>query len=94
MSHWFCNRERNHAAKVAGIESHLFVSTMRMSTLSARGQFNVSQIMAKIPRALLEPSSDPNLVDLSMAENHLIRHEVSQFVKSAIAKSFEPEVWA
>lgn len=63
-----------------------------MSSLSTRGQHNVSQIITKIPRGILQPTLDPDVVDLSMAENHLIRHEVSQFVKSAIADSFNAEV--
>lgn len=65
-----------------------------MSALSTRGQYNVSQIIAKIPRAILEPTSDPNRVDLSMAENHLIRDEVSQYIKSAITTSLQAEVCA
>jgi hypothetical protein len=63
-----------------------------MSSLSTRGQFNVDQIIAKIPRAILEPTSDPNRVNLSMAENHLIRDEVAEIVRTAIAESFQPEV--
>jgi hypothetical protein len=63
-----------------------------MSCLSKRGQFNVDQIIAKIPRAILEPTSDPKRVNLSMAENHLIRDEVAEIVRTAIQKSFQAEV--
>jgi len=64
-----------------------------MGSLSKRGQFNVEKIISKIPRAILEPTSDPNQVNLSMAENHLIRDEIFEVVKKAISKSLQAEVW-
>lgn len=63
-----------------------------MSSLSIRGQYNVDRIIAKIPRAILEPTSDPDQANLSIAENHLIRKEVSEIVKTAISDSLQSEV--
>jgi hypothetical protein len=83
-------KEVSTLAKSKASNHHCFDS--KMSTLSKRGQFNVDKIIAKIPRGILEPTSDPDRVNLSMAENHLSRDEVSEIVKTAIAKSLKPEV--
>lgn len=63
-----------------------------MSGLSSRGHLNLTQVIAKIPKSILEPSPNPNAIDLSMAENHLIREEILQIVKSSIAGDLRSEV--
>ena len=69
-----------------------FCAPVIMSGLSSRGHLNLTQVIAKIPKSILEPTSNPNVVDLSMAENHLIREEILCIVKSSIAKNLHLEV--
>jgi hypothetical protein len=66
---------------------------------SSRGRSNLTNIMQKIPKAILEGTKDTNLlstknnlIDLSMAENWLIRPEVLEICKSAIQNNFESHV--
>jgi len=57
--------------------------------LSKRGNINVSNIMPHIPQAILEAGWIPNedsVIDLSMAENHMIRDEVLQIEKAVVLK--------
>ena len=65
-----------------------------MNGLSSRGHLNLTQVVAKIPKSIREPALDPNadIIDLSMAENHLIRGEVLQILKSSIARDLRAEV--
>lgn len=56
-----------------------------MSGLSNRGHLNLKQVVANIPKKILKPTADASVIDLSMAENHLIREEILQIVKSSIA---------
>ena len=56
-----------------------------MNGLSSRWYLNLTQVIAKIPKSILEPTPNPNAMDLSMAENHLIREEMLQIVKLSIA---------
>lgn len=63
-----------------------------MSGLSSRGHLNLTQVIAKIPKSILEPTPNPNAIDLSMAENHLIREEILQIVKSSMAGDLHSKV--
>ena len=70
-----------------------------MTDLSARGRFNTIEIIARILKAILEGVKDPkstnslnNTIDLSMAENWLIRPEVLEICKAAINDNFDQHV--
>lgn len=63
-----------------------------MSGLSSRGHLNLTQVIAKMPKSILEPTSNPNVIDLSMAENHLIREEILQIAKSSVAGNLQSKV--
>ncbi|KAJ5903521.1 pyridoxal phosphate-dependent transferase [Penicillium tannophilum] len=55
--------------------------------LSARGNLNLTQVLGRIPPQLLNPTERHNEIDLSMAENRLIREEILQLARSAIENS-------
>lgn len=63
-----------------------------MDGFSARGYSNLTDIIAKVPKSLLEPSSNPDEIDLSFAENWTIRREVLDIVKRAIEAEFGAHV--
>jgi hypothetical protein len=67
--------------------------------LSSRGLSNLTNIMQKVPKSILDGTKDTHLlstknslIDLSMAENWLIRPEVLEICKSAIQLDFESRV--
>ena len=63
-----------------------------MNGISSRGYLNLTQVVAKIPKGIREPTPNPNAIDLSMAENHLIREEILRIVKSSIVGDLRSEV--
>jgi len=70
-----------------------------MEHLSHRGRFNVVNTMSQLPKAMLEdkggntvPEEEFDAIDLSMAENWVIRQEVLQICKPAIETSFTGHV--
>lgn len=67
-----------------------------MDQLSARGRSNVMEIMSRVPKNLLQDDeniSDGNdQINLSMAENWLVRNEVLEICKNAISHIFGKEV--
>lgn len=67
-----------------------------MDYLSQRGRSNITDIMTKIPGAILsgpERTFNPtNSINLSMAENWLIRPEILERCKAAIADSLAAHV--
>jgi hypothetical protein len=72
-----------------------------MDQLSHRGEVNITQIMARIPKAMLDgtknvkcTNSIDDTIDLSMAENWLLRPEVLQLCKEAVQNHFEIHVRA
>ena len=76
-----------------------------MDRLSSRGRFNVTKTIAQLPQAMLENDSKgtngehyKKSIDLSMAENWLIRDEVLSISKPAIEKYFHgdvsPSIWS
>jgi hypothetical protein len=67
--------------------------------LSSRGEINLKTVMEKIPKAILDGSKNSKLfddqvgvIDLSMAENWLIRLEVLNICKEAIQENFNAHV--
>lgn len=63
--------------------------------LSQRGSANVSNIMPRIPKAILESGWIPNegsIIDMSMAENWLIRDEVLEIQKNVANDNLNHEV--
>ena len=70
-----------------------------MDNLSRRGHSNVIETMAQLPKAMLESIDDDTdgrgyqePIDLSVAENWLIREEVLGIGKLAIEKHFDGQV--
>ena len=67
-----------------------------MHSLSERGRSNISEIMSRVPQKLLgdskSKSDKSSVIDLSMAENWLIRNEVLEICKFAINKKFQKHV--
>ncbi|KAF7617894.1 hypothetical protein AFLA_006804 [Aspergillus flavus NRRL3357] len=55
--------------------------------LSTRGGLNVTQVLGRIPSHVLNPALHRDEIDLSMAENQVIRHEIIQLAKVAIETS-------
>ncbi|RAQ56901.1 aminotransferase GliI-like protein [Aspergillus flavus] len=55
--------------------------------LSTRGGLNVTQVLGRIPSHVLNPALHHDEIDLSMAENQVIRHEIIQLAKVAIETS-------
>ncbi|THV45507.1 hypothetical protein BGAL_0480g00040 [Botrytis galanthina] len=65
-----------------------------MAILSKRGSANVSNIMPRIPKAILESGWIPNedsIIDMSMAENWLIRDEILEIQKTIANESVNNE---
>ena len=62
------------------------------SLLSARGGLNVTQVLRRIPPHVLNPALHRDEIDLSMAENRVIRQEILQLAKSAIETNLHYEV--
>lgn len=60
--------------------------------LSTRGGLNVTQVLGRIPPHVLNPALRRDEIDLSMAENRVIRHEIIQLAKAAIETSLHDEV--
>ena len=63
--------------------------------LSKRGDANVSNIMPRIPRTILEAGWVPNedsIIDLSIAENWLIRDEILEIQKTVVTDYLNREV--
>ena len=63
--------------------------------LSKRGNANVSNIMPHIPKTILEAGWVPNedsVIDLSIAENWLIRDEILDIQKTCNAEYLNREV--
>ena len=63
--------------------------------LSKRGNTNVSNILPRIPRTILQAGWVPNedsVIDLSIAENWLIRDEILDIQKTAEAEYLNREV--
>ena len=69
-----------------------------MEHLSQRGCSNITSVLSQVPKALLEDSKKgkhkekSESVDLSMAENWVIRKEVIKICKKAISKDFDTHV--
>lgn len=70
-----------------------------MDHLSQRGRANIEGIMARIPKTILagtkstkSTNSLDDSIDLSMAENWLIRDEVLAICKAAIKDNFDTHV--
>ncbi|KAE8164392.1 pyridoxal phosphate-dependent transferase [Aspergillus tamarii] len=59
--------------------------------LSTRGGLNVTQVLGRIPPHVLNPALRRDEIDLSMAENRVIRHEIIQLAKAAIETSLHYE---
>ncbi|PYH40407.1 pyridoxal phosphate-dependent aminotransferase [Aspergillus saccharolyticus JOP 1030-1] len=59
--------------------------------LSTRGGLNLTQVLARIPPQLLNPIERRDEIDLSMAENRVIRAEVLQLARSAIETSLRSQ---
>ncbi|KAB8268857.1 pyridoxal phosphate-dependent transferase [Aspergillus minisclerotigenes] len=59
--------------------------------LSTRGGLNVTQVLCRIPPHVLNPALHRDEIDLSMAENQVIRHEIIQLAKVAIETSLHYE---
>ncbi len=79
--------------------SHSAIGQPRRATmdhLSQRGRSNIVEIMSKVPKSLLEDSksksSETDRIDLSVAENWLIRNEVLEICKSVINQRFQTHV--
>lgn len=63
--------------------------------LSRRGNSNVSNILPRIPRTILEAGWVPNedaIIDLSIAENWLIRDEILDIQKTVVKENLNREV--
>ena len=63
--------------------------------LSKRGNANVSNIMPRIPPAILQAGwlpNEGNVIDLSMAENWLIRDEILDIQKNVASHVLESHV--
>ena len=65
--------------------------------LSKRGDANVSNIMPRIPRTILEAgwvANERPIIDLSIAENWLIRNEILEIQKNVVGDYLKSEVKA
>lgn len=64
-----------------------------MGSLSGRGRSNITEIMSQVPKKLLQDSettADNNdCLDMSMAENWLIREEVLDECKLAMSRKLQ-----
>ena len=67
-----------------------------MQSLSERGRSNIIEIMSRVPKKLLggteSKSNRSSIIDLSMAENWLIRNEVLEVCRFAIDQKFQAHV--
>lgn len=64
-----------------------------MEQLSNRGRSNITEIMNRIPAAILEGiNSNDDSINLSMAENWLVRQEVLDICKASIQNNFDTHV--
>lgn len=70
-----------------------------MDHLSQRGRANIEGIMARIPKTILAGTKSTestnrlsDSIDLSMAENWLVRNEVLAICKAAIKDNFDSHV--
>ena len=67
-----------------------------MHGLSDRGRSNITQIMSRVPKKLLGDSESKlngsSTIDLSMAENWLIRNEVLEICRFAIDRKLQTHV--
>lgn len=67
------------------------------SYLSERGHANVSHVMPIIPKTILEAGWIPNedfVIDLSMAENWMIRDEILEIERAVVRDHLNHEVCA
>lgn len=67
---------------------------MMATPLSKRGDANVSNILPRIPRTILEAgwvSNEDSIIDLSIAENWLIRDEILEIQKKVVTDYFNRE---
>lgn len=62
--------------------------------LSVRGLTNISRIMSRVPKSLLEEPEDEVIteIDLSMAENWVNRAEVLKILKGAVRDNLAEDV--
>ncbi|CAD6594220.1 MAG: hypothetical protein ASARMPREDX12_008481 [Alectoria sarmentosa] len=60
-----------------------------MDGFSTRGASNLIEIMARIPESILSPSSNTDEINLSTAENWVIRNEVLDILKSSFEKGLQ-----
>ena len=63
-----------------------------MDGFSTRGASNLIEIMARIPESILSPSSNTDEINLSTAENWVIRNEVLDILKSSFEKGLQAHV--
>jgi hypothetical protein len=63
-----------------------------MDGFSVRGRGNIINVLAKIPKSVLEPAFDRDDIDLSMAENPLIRAEILKILKTSIETQVQAQV--
>jgi hypothetical protein len=63
-----------------------------MASFSARGADNLANIMTKIPKSLLEPTPSTDRINLSFAENWVVRGEVLAAVKAAVDEQLNAHV--
>jgi hypothetical protein len=50
--------------------------------LSTRGNINVHGVIPQVPKTFWNPVDNPDLIDLSLAENNLNRGEVLEILRS------------
>lgn len=63
-----------------------------MKGFSARGASNLIEVMTRVPESILKPSSNPDEINLSNAENWVVRNEVLDVLKSAVEKRLQAHV--
>ncbi|KAI5925267.1 aminotransferase GliI-like protein [Camillea tinctor] len=56
-----------------------------MTALSKRGAQNVEAYLGRLPPSLIEVVDDSNWIDLSFAENYIIRKEILEIFRGAVA---------
>src|SRR5438876_690802 len=72
-----------------GIYYAKMLAKMRSTTLSARGTANIATIVPKIPA---QTSEDSYNIDMSIAENCLLRDELAAICKTAINEKLISQV--
>ena len=68
---------------------------MTQGYLSERGMMSVTSVVPRIPKTVLEAGDtldEGNVVDISVAENWLVRDDILNIVKEIIAQKLQPEV--